>query len=116
MNRNWTRATAVVARGDGEEYRGWRVGPLGRRRLAGGELWRRQRKVDDAATVRERIGEGGEGQEQQELTRNLGEGSARPEEAGVDGKMLGGAAARAEGRRRSRPAEGLPARAGCPGR
>ena len=48
------------------------------------------------ATVQRGNGEGGEGQEQKELTRNLGEGSARPEEAGVDGKVLGGAAAVAE--------------------
>ena len=59
---------------------------------------------------------GGAVPEDHQLTRSSNPRTARAEEAGVDGKVTGGAAARAEGRRRFRPAAGLPARAGCPGR
>ena len=55
MNRNWTRATAVVARGDGEEYRGVAVGPFGRRNHAGDHVQRRREvRHEGSSAERER--------------------------------------------------------------
>ena len=36
FGQNWLRGTAALARGEVEESGGWRNGPFGRRKLAGG--------------------------------------------------------------------------------
>ena len=114
--RNLARAFALGARGRGEEPGGsggrTKWSPAARRRP-----WRRRSvSVGDVAVARERAGEGGEVHAAQQLTRNVGRPAARVGEAGVDGEGARTAAGRAGETARFRRAEGLPARAGCPGR
>ena len=89
-----------------------RVGPFGHRSMAGvhGRGGRRWRSWGERHRARREEGE--EGHLGQELTRSTMTQTARPEEAGVDGEELGGAAARAEETGTVAAIAGLPARAG----
>ena len=78
--RNWTRTRVALARGDGGESGERRLGPNGRRGMAGGELWRRPVAVDGAGTI----------ESERERARRRGGAQAHQERGELDGEPWGG--------------------------